>query len=88
MAGHEEGIRLLLGFAFENGKRFWLASDESALPSALDFMVQPQYALFVARARNAKKKSIGWSIELKIPSWNQVKFDYKEWPIAPSKSEA
>ena len=79
--GRDSGARLLLGFAFENGKHFYIASDESALMDKIPFKEKPVYGAFLALAQNADKARIGFNIQLRMSAWNQIKFDYRERQI-------
>jgi hypothetical protein len=89
IAGRQEGKRFVLGFAFEGGNHFYLASVSSALLPKIDFAQdKKQYLSVNCHARNASKKILRMNIPADLSSWDKVKFHYRAQEPSSATSNA
>jgi len=78
LTGPKQGKKMLFGFAFENGNKFYLPSKESIEPLILPIGDgKDRFAWFQSQARNSRPKVIAKNVKLTLARWNEVKLDYK-----------
>jgi hypothetical protein len=85
LSGRKTGRKLLLGFAFEDGDKFYIPSKESLVMQTVPIGKEDRFAWFAARAKNSPKKVIAKNVRITLSEWNNVDYQSREEDVKEAK---